>query len=98
MLGRVALIGTGQRYYASSGPVKNQHWRLATYADLLVICLREITLAVEDHSGNSADGQDIGYASAELETITSSKGSFGTILIVFSTGLKRTDQQQQGDG
>jgi hypothetical protein len=56
---------------AASGPIKNHHWRLATYADLLVICLREITLAVEDHSGNSADGQDIGYASAELETITS---------------------------
>jgi len=67
--GTVRVNGVG----ASSGPVKNHDWRLATYADLHVICLREITLPVEDYSGNSADGQDIGYASADLETITSSK-------------------------
>src|SRR5579864_8361212 len=45
---------------AASGPVKNQHRVLAGYEDLHVNCLGEVTFAVKDHSGDSADCEDTG--------------------------------------
>jgi hypothetical protein len=86
--GTVRVNGIG----AASEPIKNHHWCLATYKDLHIIGLREITLAIKEYSGNAADCEDTGYAPSNLETITSFKGSIGTTLIILSAGLKRTDQ------